>query len=95
MTGYINLQDTLYNVQKLKNFFVKHNQLQNIPEQPRVILEYIDGWIDNYETLVRKYPNGDLGTVLENNPLYKQCEKVFYPIMDKYGIERIEDLGGK
>lgn len=85
----------LYNVQKLKNFFVKHNQLQNIPQEPRTILEHIDGWINNYETIRKKYPNGDLGTVLENNPLYEKCRKVFYPIMDKYGIERIKDLGGK
>ena len=85
----------LYNVQKLKNFFVKHNQLQNILQEPRTILEHIDGWINNYETIRKKYPNGDLGTVLENNPLYEKCRKVFYPIMDKYGIERIKDLGGK
>ena len=85
----------LYNVQKLKNFFMKHNQLQNIPQEPRTILEHIDGWINNYETIIKKYPNGDLGTVLENNPLYEKCRKVFYPIMDKYGIERIKDLGGK
>lgn len=81
----------LKNVKKLKDILEEHNQLDNFPEgEVKIILEHIDGWISNYKEIMKQYPNGDLGTVLENNPLYERCKEIFYPVMDKFGIERIE-----
>lgn len=78
----------LYNVKTLKDFLVEHNQLDNLPQsEAKTILEHIDGWIKNYEEIVNKYPNGDLGTVLENNPLYKKCKEVFYPLLKRYNLK--------
>ena len=81
----------LYNIKKVKDIIEEHNQLDNFPEgEVKIILEHIDGWISNYKEIMKQYPNGDLGTVLENNPLYERCKEIFYPVMDKFGIERIE-----
>ncbi len=77
----------LYNVKTLKDFLVKHNQLQNVPEEPRTILEHAEGWLSNYKFIMEKYPNGDFGTILENNPLYEKCRKAFYPVMRRYNLE--------
>lgn len=78
----------LYNVKTLKDFLVEHNQLDNLPQsEAKTILEHIDGWIKNYEDIVNKYPNGDLGTVLENNPLYEKCKEVFYPLLKRYNLK--------
>ena len=77
----------LYNVKALKDFLVKHNQLQNVPKESLTILEHVDGWISNYELIIKKYPNKDLGTILENNQLYEKCRKVFYPVMERYNLE--------
>ena len=81
----------LKNVKKVKDILEETNQLDNFPEgEVKIILEHIDGWIKNFNTIVNKYPDKDIGSVLENNPLYERCKEIFYPVMDKFGIERIE-----
>ncbi|GAA0101521.1 hypothetical protein UT300012_22360 [Paraclostridium bifermentans] len=81
----------LKNIQSFKNAWIKQvpDAIQQLPEGfAKIVLTHIDGWINNYEEIVAKYPNGDLGTVIENNPLYKQVEDTFYPIMEKFGFKR-------
>ncbi len=81
----------LKNVQKLKHILEDYNQLESFPEGDiKTILEHIDGWVKNYEEIMNEYPNGDLGSILEKNPLYERCKELFYPTMDKFGIEKIK-----
>lgn len=80
----------LKSVQSFKNAWLSQvpDALEKLDEGfVKVILTHIDGWIKNYEEIAKTYPNGDLGTVIENNPLYKQVEDTFYPIMEKYGFK--------
>lgn len=46
-------------------------------------LEYIEGWFVNFKSIKEKYPNGDLGTVLENNPYYLYVWNIVVPALEE------------
>lgn len=81
----------LRNIQAFKNAWLSHtpDALEKLNKGfIKTILEHIDGWINNYEEIIERYPDGNLAKVIENNPLYKKVEEVFYPIMEKVGFKR-------
>lgn len=47
------------------------------------IYEYIEGWYNNFIAIKEKYPNGDLGTVLENNPYYIHVWNIVVPVFEE------------
>lgn len=42
----------------------------------KFLFDYIESWYNNYCEIINKYPNGDLGAVIENNKMYKQMEEI-------------------
>lgn len=73
----------------LKNEIQKHNiDLEQIKANINYdfikdIYTYIEGWYDNFIKIKTKYPNGDLGTVLENNPYYTHVWEIVVPAFEE------------
>lgn len=47
------------------------------------IYKHIEGWYNNFQAIKEKYPNGDLGTVLENNPNYINVWNIVVPVFEE------------
>lgn len=78
------LEYTLYLKQELTNKGKDISEISNHENYKFICdtLDYIEGWFDNFKAVKDKYPNGDLGTVLENNPYYLHVWNIVVPALE-------------